>query len=158
MQIILQFPSAFEYTTEMLYHVGWCAMSGWFGTFLNNSEKSRRCVHAAAVDSASLGSALRRWRREHERALHTVSVWAVLHAHRAVFTNPSYVATSEVRTAKRGCPARGAEPPAGPQILQPISSVKKMALWTQFYLRCAAARRSRVTVDAACLRGADTTR
>lgn len=72
-----QFPDSFEFDVGFLCDLADHVYSGWFGTFLFNSERERR------TQALSLRS---------------LSVWALLNAQRAKYLNPRCVSGGDVPT------------------------------------------------------------
>lgn len=66
-QLCHQFSRAFEFSTTFLCHLADHVYSGWFGTFLFNSERERR---------------------QRALSLRSVSVWAVLNGDNPLYLNP----------------------------------------------------------------------
>ncbi|CAB3988741.1 myotubularin-related 2-like isoform X3 [Paramuricea clavata] len=74
-QILIQFPSSFEFTAEYLLRIVDHVNTGWFGTFMCNNEKQRN---------------------EEAKSLSTISLWAHLDNIREVFQNENYIPDDEV--------------------------------------------------------------
>jgi len=95
-QIINQLPTAVEFNQQLLIRLADHSQSGWFGTFLFNTERQRRKFR---LDNTS------------------TSLWSHIRACRAELMNPTYDASKHTG------------------LITPISSMKKLALWTDYYLR-----------------------
>lgn len=54
-QIMHQFPSAFEFNEALLLHLADHSQSGWFGTFLFNTERERK-AHQLKTFTSSIWS------------------------------------------------------------------------------------------------------
>jgi hypothetical protein len=97
-QLIRQFPFAFEFTSSYLVAIADHVKSGWFGTFLFNSEKERK------------------QKRLNENSF---SLWAHLNMLRQLFPQYTNVAYD----------------PEFCEVLLPIAHVRRLELWTDYFLR-----------------------
>eukprot|EP00475_Leptophrys_vorax_P017154 TRINITY_DN2370_c0_g3_i1.p1 TRINITY_DN2370_c0_g3~~TRINITY_DN2370_c0_g3_i1.p1 ORF type:complete len:884 (+),score=161.55 TRINITY_DN2370_c0_g3_i1:35-2653(+) len=97
-QLTRQFPYAFEFTSDYLVAMADHIKSGWFGTFLYNSEKDRR-LKLLNENSFSIWAHLNMLREIHPK-----------------YTNLAY-------------------DPQFADVLLPISHVRRLELWTDYFLR-----------------------
>lgn len=115
-QVQHQFPSAFEFTPELLEVVADHASSGYFGTFLLNSQRER--------EDSNLRDT-------------TLSVWAFLEAQRARLTNGGFKAPEPAALGPVEVPgqARRRRVWAQDLVLMPEYAPRRLRLWTAYYLR-----------------------
>jgi myotubularin-related protein 1/2 len=73
-QVLQQMPHAFEFNEELLYVVWQHCSSGWFGTFLKNSERDREQVDLKCK---------------------TLSIWTLIDANRSKYLNSAFNAKGQ---------------------------------------------------------------
>ena len=95
-QICNQLGVAIEFNQQLLITLADHFQSGWFGTFLFNTERQR---HKYRLDNT------------------TTSLWSHVSACRSTFINEGYDAARY------------------PGLITPVCSMKKLTLWTDYYLR-----------------------